>query len=148
MKLKKIFVADDWEGKRDNIVGTMRHMFGEVEIQEFSCAADIVCALQECEQDIQDSPWDYLVVIDMQMPNRVGEASSPKGGYNVLIKMQTMALQCPAIVVSSELISDNTAKGYYNDFAGSVIWTSYTDQQSQYWRLLASYYRDKMEEED
>lgn len=141
--MKQVLIADDRLRKLHNVSDIMKGMYPDAEVLTFECGSDLIRHIKRKHKEIQDDPWQYLVITDMQMPDRMGETINSQCGYVILHNMQDMELQVPAIVVSSESIIDEKARDSYNDFAGSIFWTDSYDQTEDYRMLLNKYYEEK-----
>lgn len=140
--VKNVIVADDRSEKRKRILEYMQQLFPEAELLSASCADEfrtLVC--RQHLQDVQDKPEEWLAVIDMQMPHRrgFGSAIDSECGYCVLEEMQRANLECPAIVVSSEVIDDVRAAERYSKYKGSVEFSMWRDLTEDFQEILTEY---------
>lgn len=138
--MKYIFVADDRESKRDNIIDTLREIFPEAVIVPSDCLNELFQSLQVTFADkVREHPSECLVVTDMMMPTLHGSSINPECGYRVLLRLKSCEFACPAIVVSSESIDEARAESLYDHYVGFVHYHSWSDQELVYRKVLKDY---------
>lgn len=145
LSMIKIFVVDDRERKLESICSIMHTMYPDAEIIKRTNCKDILKAIIKDYDNISINPHGYIVVTDMQMPQKRYQGVDLNAGYHILNQLEVRELLCPAIVVSSEDIDDDLAKKYYSAYAGSIVWNGHPDQIEEYSYLLNKYFRDTAE---
>lgn len=135
--IRNIIVVDDSDMKRSSICGYMRTLFPDAIITEYDCVAPFAKDLHFVyEDDMRSDPDSWLIVSDMYMPLRHGEAVDPNGGRLLISEIARLDLQCPVIVASSEEIYD---MDYEINYLGSVVEDVTVYTLSSYKELLMGY---------
>ena len=119
--IKKIYIIDDSEFKRENIREYLTELYPNAEFVELTFVNEGL--LRICRTDkanIINNPSEHLVVIDMVMPRFYCGMPEADAGYSVLAEMNRCKLSCPALIASSESVDDNRASDYYENYLGSV----------------------------
>lgn len=135
MDIKKIFVVDDQELKREDLMNYLKRFFPKAEIRGFVCSGEFYEAVvsKEVLDDIMEHPKEWLIVLDMQMPHERFGQIDRQAGYRLLRKMQQLRLACPAIIASSESINNGLAHETYKPYLDSIQY-SYRIDLTPYFR--------------
>lgn len=135
MEIKKIFVVDDQELKREDLMNYLKRFFPKAEIRGFVCSGELYKAVvsREVLDDIMEHPKEWLIVLDMQMPHERFGQIDRQAGYRFLRKMQQLGLACPAIIASSESINNGLAHETYKPYLDSIQY-SYLIDLTPYFR--------------
>lgn len=135
MEIKKIFVVDDQELKREDLMNYLKRFFPKAEIRDFVCSGEFYEAVvsKEVLDDIMEHPKEWLIVLDMQMPHERFGQIDRQAGYRFLRKMQQLRLACPAIIASSESINNGLAHETYKPYLDSIQY-SYLIDLTPYFR--------------
>lgn len=137
---KKIFIADDDEGKLNAIKECMREIFPDAAIFTYTCLADIYHAIFHIRrEEILAHKKDCLLVCDMQMPfgNEIDEIETD-AGLQVVEGLQKRKTWIDAIICSSEDIDDEMQQELkkYPKYLGSVKYDSSCSQTDTFRKLF------------
>lgn len=129
MEIKKIFVVDDQELKREDLMNYLKRFFPKAEIRGFVCSGEFyeAVASKEVLDDIMEHPKEWLMVVDMQMPHERFRQIDRQAGYKLLHKLQQLGLTCPAVIASSDAIDNAPAREAYESYLGSIQYSYYVD---------------------
>lgn len=135
MEIKKIFVVDDQELKREDLMNYLKRFFPKAEIRGFVCSGEFYEAVvsKEVLDDIMEHPKEWLIVLDMQMPHGRFRQIDRQAGYKLLHKLQQLGLTCPAVIASSESINNGLAHETYKPYLDSIQY-SYLIDLTPYFR--------------
>ncbi len=138
MEIKKIFVVDDGESKREDLMSCLKHLFPEAEIRGFVCSGEFyeAVASKEVLDDIMEHPKEWLMVVDMQMPHGRFRQIDRQAGYKLLHKLQQLGLTCPAVIASSDAIDNAPAREAYESYLGSIQYSYYVDSTPYFREVL------------
>lgn len=129
--MKHVFVVDDNPNKLEDLENSVTELFPEAEISAFECMLDFEHAIcHTFASKISQSPGEYLMVLDMQMPFKRDGRINADAGFELLNILFRHDLKCPAIIASSEEIDEETAEKIYEHYKGFVRYDSSHDMTS------------------
>jgi len=123
---KNIVIVDDSYYKRKAILEASRGLCPDAKIDAFRYGNEFLSFVcREHLEEIKDSPNDWLLLLDMQLPMSMHNRIEIDGGCQILDNLSTCQLESPVVVISSEGVDDNQAKETYEHFVGSIITRPY-----------------------
>lgn len=140
--MEQIFIVDDNPGKLADLSKSAKQLFPQAEVEEFTYANGLLCAVLDARDAIKADPEEYLMIVDMQLPPYTGGRINPEGGFEILAELQRLDLRCPIVVASSESIDEHRAVETYEFYQGFVRYRVYVTPTAALREVLAEYLPD------
>lgn len=138
--MKYVLIVDDNPNKLEDLAKSAGRLFLGAEVETCKCQDDFLYAIRyDHWEEIRKAPEECLLIIDMQMPYRVGEQIDIEGGLDALNWLRQVDVRCPAIIASSEKIDEGRAKELYANYKGFVHYSAWSSPTSAMKAVLAEY---------